>query len=154
MARAEAEASEQRFAFLAQASEILSSSLDYEATLKSVARLAVPLFADWCRVDVLKEGGEIQRVTVAHQDPAKAALAEEIGNRYPPDPNDPRGLPNVLRTGEAAIYSQITDAMLVKGARDAEHLELLRKVGMRSVMIVPLVARERTLGALTLVSAE
>jgi signal transduction histidine kinase/ActR/RegA family two-component response regulator len=154
VARAEAEASEQRFAFLAQASEILSSSLDYEATLKSVARLAVPLFADWCRVDVLKEGGEIQRVTVAHQDPAKAALAEEIGNRYPPDPNDPRGLPNVLRTGEAAIYSQITDAMLVKGARDAEHLELLRKVGMRSVMIVPLVARERTLGALTFVSAE
>jgi PAS domain S-box-containing protein len=151
LARAEAEANEQRFAFLAQASEILSSSLDYEATLKSVAHLAVPLFADWCRVDVLKDDGEIQRVAVAHQDLAKIALAEEIINRYP---NDPGGLPLVLRTGEAAIYPEVTDAMLEQGACDAEHLELLRKVGIKSVMIVPLVARERTLGAITFVSGE
>ncbi len=153
-ARAEAEAAEQRADFLARAGELLSSSLDYEATLKRVAQLVVPQFADWCGVDISAPDGSIQRVTIAHQDPAKIEFAEEVGRRYPPDPSEPRGLPNVLRTGQAEIYAEITDELLVQGAKDAEHLELLRAVGLKSVMIVPLVARGRTLGAITFVTGE
>ncbi len=153
-ARAEAEAAEQRADFLARAGELLSSSLDYEATLKRVAQLVVPQFADWCGVDISAPDGSIQRVAIAHQDPAKIAFAEEVGRRYPPDPREPHGLPNVLRTGQAEIYPEITDELLVQGAKDAEHLELLRAVGLKSVMIVPLVARGLTLGAITFVTGE
>lgn len=154
VARAEAQASEQRAAFLAQASEILSSTLDYEATLRSLARLAIPRFADWCIVDVVAEDGTIQRVTVEHQDPEKVALAVEVSRRYPPDPNELRGLANVLRTGQAELYPEITDALLTRGARDPNHLRLLKRVGMKSIMLVPLVTRGRTLGAITFVTGE
>jgi PAS domain S-box-containing protein len=144
----------QRFAFLAQATELLSSTLDYETTLKNLAQLVVPQFADWCGVDILAEDGSIQRVTVAHQDPDKIAFAEEVARRYPPDPESPRGVPQVLRTGQPELYPEIPDELLVKSASDAEHLELLRAVGLKSGMIVPLVARGRTLGALTFVNGE
>lgn len=140
--------------FLAQAGEVLSSSLDYETTLTSVARLTVPAIADWCSVDIVEENGDIRRLAVAHIDPHKVALAGELQERYPVDPDAPRGVPNVLRTGRSEFYPEISDAMLVGAARDAEHLQMLREVGMRSAMIVPLLARGRALGAISLVSAE
>ena len=90
---------EQRQRFLAQAGQLLASSLDYEQTLQRVAQLAVPWLADWCAVDMPDEQGGIQQVALAHVDPAKIAMAEELRRRYPPDPNAPNGVPGVLRGG-------------------------------------------------------
>lgn len=153
-ARREAETARQRLAFLAEASRELASSLDYATTLAAVARLAVPRFADWCAVDVLEPDGAVRRLAVAHADPARVRLAEEIARRYPEDPNAPTGVPAVLRTGKAELYPVITDEMLGAGARDAEHLRLARELGLHSAMTVPMAARGRVLGALTLVWAE
>lgn len=140
--------------FLAEASTTLASSLDYETTLSAVAGLAVPHFADWCAVDIAKEDGSLHRLAVAHVDPAKVVWAQEIYDRYPPDPAEPQGLYNVFRTGKPEFYPDIPDDLLVQGARDEDHLEILRRVGFRSVMLVPLKARDKVLGVLTFVNSE
>ncbi|HEX7238838.1 MAG TPA: ATP-binding protein [Longimicrobiaceae bacterium] len=145
---------ERERAFLARASDVLASSLDYDATLAAVTRLAVDGIADWCAVDELTPDGAIRRIAVAHPDPDRVALAHLLHEKYPPDPDDPQGLPAVLRTGEPLYVEEVTDDMLVAGARDEEHLRLARVLGLRSVIIVPLAARGTVLGALTLVSAE
>jgi signal transduction histidine kinase len=93
-------------------------------------------------------------LTVEHDDPEKVAWAHELERRYPPEPNAPQGVPQVLRSGRSELYPEISDEMLVAAARDPEHLRLMRKLGIRSGMIVPLVVRGRTLGAITLVTAE
>ncbi|HLF26702.1 MAG TPA: PAS domain S-box protein [Anaerolineae bacterium] len=138
---------------LAEAGRILSSELDYETRLRNVAQLAVPHLADWCTCDVL-EDEEIRRVAVAHVNPDKIALARELRQRYPTDPLARTGVPHVLRTGQPELYPDITDEMLVAGARDAEQLRIARELNLRSLMVVPLIARGRTLGALTFVWAE
>ncbi len=140
--------------FLAEASRVLAASLDHEATLRAVAALAVPRLADWCAVDVLGENGRLERVAVEHRDPVKVALAHEIEARYPADPAAPHGLPHVIRTGRPEMMAGIPDAVLEAAARDPEHLRLIRGLGLRSYIVVPLVARERTLGAISLVHAE
>jgi PAS domain S-box-containing protein len=140
--------------FLAEAGEVLATSLDPATTLANLARLAVPSLADWCAVDLIGDDGAVRRLAVEHVDPAKVALAKAIAERYPADPKSPRGVYRVLETGEPDLYPQIDDALLVAVARDEEHLALLRSVGLRSAIIVPLVGREQILGALSLVSAE
>jgi PAS domain S-box-containing protein len=145
---------EQAERFLVEASTTLGSSLDYETTLATAAQLAVPHFADWCSVDMANEDGTVSRLAVAHVDPEKIAWAHEIQQRYPPNPAEPHGVHNVLRTGESEFYPDIPEELLVQGARDAEHLELMRQIGFRSAMVVPLKARGRTLGVITFVNAE
>ncbi|HYO62820.1 MAG TPA: PAS domain S-box protein [Pyrinomonadaceae bacterium] len=152
--RAEAEAAEWRSNFLSEASRVLSSSLDYSATLARVARLSVPELADWCAVDVVEEDHTVRRLAVAHVDPAKVEWAHEIQERYPPDMDAPRGVPQVLRTGVSEIYPDITDEMLAQAAKDEAHLRLLRSVGFSSAMLVPLTARGRTHGVVTFITAE
>jgi PAS domain S-box-containing protein len=137
--------------FLAGASAVIASSLDYESTLKSVAQLAVPVLADWCTVDLLEDDGSLKRLAVAHVDPAKVQRALELEKRYPPDMAAPRGVPNVLRTGRPEILSDISDALLQEAAMDETHLAILRDIGFRSAMILPLVAHNRTLGAISFV---
>lgn len=145
----------ERITFLARASDLLGSTLDYSHTLTRVAELAVPHLADWCAIDMVGPNGEIQRLAVAHQDPAKIEWARELQERYPPDPDAPYGVPNVLRTGEPEFTPTIPDELLVEAtAGDREFLAILRALGLRSLICVPLVARGRTLGALTLVAAE
>ena len=142
--------------FLAEASAVLASSLDYETTLKNVAALAVPRFADWCAIDMLAADGSIQRLTVAHADPEKMRWADELARRFPPpDPNAPHGVPKVLRTRESEIFPEITDELLFEATRKTpELLEVLRRLGLKSSMCVPLVMRGRALGAITFISAE
>jgi serine phosphatase RsbU (regulator of sigma subunit) len=141
-------------AFLAQASAVLASSLDYEQTLRNVAELAVPDIADWCAVDLVDDDGDRHRVAVAHKDPEMLRRAEQL-REYEPERLDPeQGVGRVVHTGEPALYPEIADAMLVGAAVDDRHLELLRAVGMRSAAIVPMRTGSRSLGALTLVSAE
>jgi PAS domain S-box-containing protein len=140
--------------FIVEASGILSESLDYESTLASVARLAVPQLADWCAVDMLEQGRSFRRLAVAHTDPAKVELAMELERRYPTDMSASYGLPSVLRTGKPELVAEIPEWMLLSAARDEAHLRIARELGLRSYMIVPLIARGRTLGAITFVTAE
>ncbi|WP_437618520.1 PAS domain S-box protein [Sorangium sp. So ce1151] len=145
---------EANVSLLAGAGEILSSSLDFRETLGQLARLVVPLLADWCAVDIQGQDGAIQRVAVQHTDREKIAFVQQIEERYPVDPASPTGVPNVLRTGETEWIPEITDELLVAIARDEEHLQLARALGLRSAVTVPLAARGRVLGAMTLVHAE
>ncbi|MDQ3815448.1 MAG: PAS domain S-box protein, partial [Armatimonadota bacterium] len=154
VARAEAEAAERRSAFLAQASALLFSSLDYEVTLRNLSDLVVPTLADWYAVDMAEADGTTCRLALAHVDPQKVELVRDLEQRYPPDRESPRGIFYVLRTGQTDFYPEIPDDLLTGSARDEEHLRLMRELGLKSAIIVPLIARERTLGAITLVSAE
>jgi PAS domain S-box-containing protein len=140
--------------FMAEASRVLASSMDYSETLKRVAQLAVPQIADWCGVDLLSDRGEIERVAVHHADPAKLALAEQLDRGYRPALDEPAGVPEVIRTGEARIFTDIQPDALAAYARDPEHLELLRAIGARAVIIVPMAGATKTIGAITLVSSE
>ena len=140
--------------FLAESSVMLSTSLDYRATLSNVARLAVPTLADWCAVDVLEEDGSVERLAVEHSDPEKVALAHALQERYPPDPDTTRGVRKVLRTGEPDIMAEIPKELLDAAAADAEHRQILEELGLNSYIVVPMVARGRKHGAITLVSAE
>ena len=142
-----------RLTFLAQVSQELGGSLDYRATLTNVANLIVPELADWCAVDVVQDGAA-GTVAVAHVDPEKVRWAWELQEKYPPDPDSPTGAPNVVRTGVSELYPEITDEMLVAGARDEEHLRLSRELHLRSAIVVPLSARGRTLGAITLIRTD
>jgi signal transduction histidine kinase len=145
-------ASEERMRLLDEAGRILASSLDYETTVSAVARLAVPKFADWAGVDVVVDG-EIKQLAVAHVDPRKVEWARELSRKYPVDPAARTGVPAVIRTGRPHLTKTVTDEMLAATAVDADHLRMLREIGMYSVVIVPMIARDQVLGAMTLISS-
>ncbi|HYO99002.1 MAG TPA: hybrid sensor histidine kinase/response regulator, partial [Pyrinomonadaceae bacterium] len=134
--------------------EVLAASLDYEATLTSLASFIVPRLADWCVIDMLTDERAIRRLAVAHEDPAKVELAWDVARRYPPEMGDMDGVAKVLRTGHSEIYPNVPEELLALAARDAEHLKILRELGLRSAMIVPLVAHNRVLGAISFIAAE
>ncbi|MDP8999807.1 MAG: ATP-binding protein, partial [Myxococcota bacterium] len=141
--------------FLARAGAALASSLDYRTTLATVAQFAVPQLADWCSVDIMEPGHQApQQVAVAHVDPKKVEWAREWGERYPPDPDATTGSPQVIRSGKPELYPEFPGPLLEAGARDAEHLRLIRELRLDSAMIVPLRGRDRTLGAITFVYAD
>ena len=154
VARAAAERSERRMRFVAEASEVLASSLDYETTLRNVARLAVPAIADWCAVDLVGEGGGIARLAVEHSDPEKIKLVRQLEARYPAAPDRAQGVPQVIRSGETEYAEEIPEELIVQAAQDDEHLAMLRTLGLHSYAILPLVARNAVLGAITVVYAE
>ncbi|HEY3944545.1 MAG TPA: SpoIIE family protein phosphatase [Solirubrobacteraceae bacterium] len=139
--------------FMAEASRVLASSMDYTQTLQRVARLTVPQIADWCAVDLLDEQGRIERVAVHHADPEKIALAERLHNIYQPGPDAPGGVPEVIRSGRALIVTDIRPDALASYARDNEHLELLRAIDATAVIIVPMGGATGAIGAITLVSS-
>ena len=137
--------------FLSETSKHLAESLDYRTTLGRISRLAVPAIADWCVVDLV-EDGTLRRVSVAHTDPDKESLAYELQKRYPTDPDASTGIPNVLRTGRSEWHPEITDAQLSATARDAEHLQILRELGIKSYVIVPMASRTEVFGTIALVT--
>jgi signal transduction histidine kinase len=151
-ARQRAEAAGERLAFLAEVSQVLASSLDYRATLSAVARLAVPRLADWCAVDIVDADGRLRRLAISHADPAKVDAVWAMSHRYREAPEDP--VPQVIRSAKAQVIPEIPDELLRRFARDEQHLVALRTFGLRSLLIVPLTARGRTLGAMTFVMAE
>jgi PAS domain S-box-containing protein len=153
-AHARSEVERRRAQFLAEAGTALISSLHYEATLQSVARLAVPFLADWCAVDVVDEHGAVRRVAVAHVDPSREALVWRVERRDLTEATPEAGLGRILRTGQAELMSDVPAELLVRAAKDAESLELARALAPRSYIGVPLVARGQTLGAVLLVAAE
>jgi len=143
----------ERFRFLAEASQELSSSLDYELTLQNVARLAVPAFADYCMVDLLDEG-MVHPVAHNHIDPAKDAVLVEKRSRFPLRIQHCHPVAEVLRTGKAILSPQTRDETLVATAQNDEHLALLRRLATRSSIVVPLKARDNTLGTITFATGQ
>ncbi len=146
---------EERQSFMAEAGALLTSSLDYRRTLANVARLAVPRLADWCAVDIVdEEDGSIQRIAVEHQDPGMVELAREMKRRYPPPAGSGEGVAEVIRSGEPILLREIPETLIDRAEIPDEQRRVLRELGLRSAMIVPLIARERTFGAITFVMAE
>jgi PAS domain S-box-containing protein len=140
--------------YLAEASAALASVVDYESTLQKVANVAVPYFADWSAIDVVNDDQSLRRLAVAHQQAEKISLVHQLMREYPPDPQSPGGAAAVLRTGKPEMISEITDDMLVQAARDERHLGLIRSLGLKSYMCVPLVVSGNALGVLTFATAE
>ncbi|MES1209029.1 MAG: ATP-binding protein, partial [Pseudomonadota bacterium] len=141
--------------FLDAAATVLGASLDYDETLASMARLAVPQIADWTAVDLLDDDGSLRRVAVAHVDPAKVDLAWQLWRRQRPSITDATGVGAVIRTGKPDVIELVTDEMLVAGtANNPDLLPVLRGLGLRSAMTVPLSARGKVIGSISFVSAE
>src|SRR5262249_56971583 len=127
---------------------------DYDQTLRTVVRLAVPRIADWCTIDMLSPAGTLERLAVMHAIPEKAVLAQTIAERYT-DPNSPNSPHTVVRTGRPLMISHVTDEMIVAAARgDEGRIALVRALGLVSYIGVPLAGHGPPLGALTLVSRE
>jgi signal transduction histidine kinase len=147
-------ASVERLEILAKAGSVLGSSLDYEVTLQHLADLVVPRLADWCAVFIPDEAGTLRSVAIAHSDPDKVRWARAVGQRYGARMDEPHGIGNVLRTGQRELYRAISDELLRRAARDAEHEQLLRELDMTSVLIEPLTVHRKTIGVLALVHAE
>jgi serine phosphatase RsbU (regulator of sigma subunit)/PAS domain-containing protein len=141
--------------FLAAVDRALASSLDYSEMLEQIAWLAVPAVADWCAIDIVTPDGERERerVALAHRDPEKLELGLQMERDYPATEDDP-GIGEVLRGGGEQFYPTLPDEMLVEGARDERHLELIRRLGMRSAMILPMRAGDETIGAMTFVHGD
>jgi signal transduction histidine kinase len=139
---------------LADSGRVLASSLTYEETLHAAANLLVPRLADWCSIYLIAEDGSLRQVALAHADDEHLRIARELEARYPLNVADRFGIPGVLRGGRAALFSVVTDEMLAREAHDEEHLRMLRSLGIRSAIVVPLQAGGQTLGALSLVMAD
>ncbi len=151
-ARAEAEAARQRLAFLADLSAILSASLDYPEILDRLARCIVPDLADWCVIDMQEEDEWVHRLALAHKDPEKEPLLQELKRQYPKLHADAtHRLLQVLRTRQPWLRPELPEAQGRAEARDARHWEVLQALGFVSEMIVPLIARGRVLGTITFV---
>jgi signal transduction histidine kinase len=151
--RREAETAYAQVSFLARASELLGSSLDYESTLERLAQLAVPALADEVLIDMVAEEGGLKRLATAHANPETLELIRSLERRYPSDGEAPYGAGSVVRSGEAQLVPEMTDEMVAALARNDEHRRLIEELGLRSFMTVPLVARRGVLGAITFIAS-
>ncbi|HEX3428169.1 MAG TPA: GAF domain-containing protein, partial [Candidatus Limnocylindrales bacterium] len=145
---------QEREAFLARATEVLSSSLDFEKTIQTVADLAVPRIADWCVVQMADEEGLPRQIAVAHPDPEKVAIGIQLQEEYPTDPDAETGTAAILRHGRTEYVADVPPDVVDAAARDDRHRGMLRALGLRSYISVPLIAAGRIIGALTLVTGD
>ena len=144
----------ERERFLDGATQLLTASLDWRNTIRTLARHCVPFLADYASVDLAEPGGEIRRADTAHVDPAKEPVVRELWARYPYRRDEPFGVPQVLRTGEPLLVPDFPWDAVRRFARDDEHLAMLTTLGPRSYIAVPLTARGVTFGAISLVYAD
>jgi PAS domain S-box-containing protein len=143
---------ETKLHYLAEASKTLSTSLNYEETLKAVVELGVPEIADWCAVDILTENNQIKRIAVAHVDPKKVKWAWELNKKNPPHMDKESVLTHVLKTGKSAFMPIITEEMIQASKPSKEQLDVINKIDFKSIIIVPLIVENRPMGALTFVT--
>ena len=148
--RAERAAVTQRRELVAESTTALASSLDYKAALTTLARLAISVLADWCLIDVVDANdGTVSRLVVAYRDAEKATTALKMGDGFPSSEHVREGLAEVLRSGKSVLHAELPES--ANGERVSSASALLREVDVRAAMIVPLVARGKTLGAITFV---
>ena len=144
---------EQQSEFLNRASELLSSSLEYDKTLRTLARLCVPALGDWCAIHLATGESTYERVAVEHSDPAKVHYVEQLDRRTRPSPDmDP--IVQVMRSGRSHIVEYVTDEMLVALVPTAEQLAAIRTMGFRSWIVAPMITGGQVLGTLTVVHGE
>lgn len=141
-------------AFLAEASRVLTESLDVEVVLNRLAKLMVPTIADWCSIHLVDETGEVVPFALAHSDEETLKRAQQVQERYPPDPRVDTGVVGVIRSASPLLLSEIPDELITTGAHDEEHAKLLFSFGLRSALVVPIKARDKVLGAVALMTAE
>ncbi|MEP6864290.1 MAG: PAS domain S-box protein [Deltaproteobacteria bacterium] len=138
--------------FLAGATEEIVGAADYRDALRRIATLACPRMADWASVDIVDPATrQIEQLAVAHVDPAKVEFARELAKKYPPDPSSQTGAYNVIRTGRSELYPEIPNELLQRGARDEEHLRLIRELDLQSAMVVPLRGQREVYGAMSFI---
>jgi signal transduction histidine kinase len=142
-----------RWSFLAEASDHLADSLDYETTLRTVAGLSLPLLGSWSIVDLCDADGTVRRLAIVHHDPEMQKLARQLEEGWPPQRDDPVGAASVVRTGTSELIARVPDDLLEKVARGPENRRLLGSLGIASLMTVPMRARGRILGAMTFLSS-
>lgn len=140
--------------FLADATAVLASSLDYETTLRNVTNLAVPAVADLCSVDMLQDDGSLRRVALTHVDKQLEARLNGMDPTFNPEPEGQQPARRILRSGQPELIAEVTDRDLEPVARDGDHLALLRALGVRSAMMVPLAGAEHRYGTVLFVSTE
>jgi PAS domain S-box-containing protein len=154
LARAEAVEARRRLALLAAAGPSLSASLDYRETLEGITRLLVPELADWCLLDMVEDNGSVNQLAAAHADEEKADLLRRLREHRQFGEGDPGSTTEVLRTGQSVLLPDLPDPTFYERALGrGEHLDIVLRLEPRSLMCVPLLARGRTIGAITLVSS-
>ena len=139
---------------LSEAGRVLTSTLDLPQMLQDLADLAVPEFADWCAVDLVDDGLVRDQVAIAHRDPARRALVARLTQFQATDVDPESTLGRVIRTGDAERVFEVSAERLARGAHDPQDLAILRALEIRSVIVVPLRVRSRTVGAMTFCTAE
>jgi PAS domain S-box-containing protein len=155
LARAEAVDARRRLALLAAAGPTLSSSLDYGETLESITRLLVPELADWCLLDIVEDDGSLNQLAAAHADPEKEELLVELKEHRHFGEGDPGSTVEVLSTRQSVLLPDLPDASFYERELGVgEHLDILLRLEPRSLICVPLLARGKTIGAVTLVSSK
>jgi PAS domain S-box-containing protein len=142
-----------KLTFLDELSRNLAKSMDYPSRLKILTNFVVPELADWCAIDAL-EDGTLKNVAIAHVNPKKIRLAKLVKRKYPPDPRSNHGIWNVIHTGKPIFIEHIPEELLISGAHDETHTKLLKNLGLHSLMVLPLIARGNTIGAITLANSE
>jgi signal transduction histidine kinase len=150
----DAEAARGHAEFLAEAGRLLAESVDETGTLIALTKVALPILGAWCIVDILEEAGGIRRLGIYHPDREKQRLAKKLEATWAPKPDDPFGAPAMLRDARTRVITKNIEATLAATTDSGENLHILRELGIGSLLTVPLVARKRLLGAITLVSAQ
>ncbi len=145
---------EAKLRFMLESAKILSTKVDFRTWLLEKAKLTVPSLADWCAIDVLNEHGGLERIAVIHQDQKMTDYLFEFEKRFPTTEKNSADLYTVIRTGEAQLVPVVTDETIRQGARSPEHLQAMQRLGLKSLMIIPISALGKTLGALSLGYAE
>jgi NtrC-family two-component system sensor histidine kinase KinB len=140
--------------YMAEAGRILGASLDTSATLRQVAELIVPGIADWCAIDLLESDGRLSTLVIAHRDPARVPLVDELRERYPPRQDALIGSYAVARTGQAMIIERVDEAMLEETVTDEGEKDLIKRLGLRSWMCAPMIGGGRVSGTVTFAAAE
>ncbi len=136
--------------FLTEITRVLTSSIEYDSILKGLAQLMVPSLADWCSVHVLDESGHLRTVDVVVSNPEILVTLAELRQRYPFNPSATEGIAQAIRTGQTIYHPEIASSVVDRYSRDQEHRRLIVKLGIKSSIIVPLRARERVLGVISL----
>jgi len=146
--------SEESLRFQAQASDLLSASLDYRTTLENLAKLAVPRLADCCAIDVVESDSSSRRLAVAHVHSGKEQLLWDWQHHYPPQSHDEYDFTKVLRTGQSDACFEVSEELLGLMARDQSHRKLLQELQLKSYICVPLRVGEKTLGSILFIWSE
>ena len=140
---------EERQHILDQVSNLVVSSLDQQITLTEIAQLLVPSLADYCRIAILDEQHQIQEIAVNHTDPDKVALVQALYDQYKDQAEPVYGVQKLLRTGKPELISNVSQDVLAHIQVHPDMLEILRELALKSYMGVPLIARDRIIGAIT-----